>query len=47
MRDYLDYEEKKRDPETQDVFGNYANFVDKLKRIFGNIDEAREAERKI
>ena len=47
LRNFLDHASDGRTEETNDIFGNYANFVEKITELFGDVDAVREAERKI
>ena len=47
MRDYLENPEKLWDDETARNFNSYIYFEDQLKKVFGEVDEKRQAERQL
>lgn len=47
MQDYLNNGESRRDRETNDIFGTFGGFEEAITKVFGTVDEEREAEQKL
>jgi hypothetical protein len=47
VRDYQEYEEDNRAPETDEIFASYDAFKKRLEDTFGDIDKERNAERQL
>ena len=47
LNDYNSYPVAEQEDETRKIFSSYNHFISRLNIVFGNIDEKREAERRI
>ena len=47
LNDYNSYPASDQEDETRKIFGSFNHFLSRLNMVFGNIDEEREAERRI
>ena len=47
IRDYIKNKESDQEEETQKLYNSYTEFEKAIKEAFGNLDEEREAERKL
>jgi hypothetical protein len=45
LNDFMDNKEDSREPETDAIFGSYAEYKKRINRVFGDIDAKRSAER--
>ena len=47
LKDYLENTDTDREPETRATFANMESFKEKIRRMFGDIDAERTAEREL